>query len=96
MNAVPAFMRSWPARNLKYNSLLFSVSSNQNGYYVSCSSLQYYVWDIMTGCCLGVKNMHIIYRGASDQKGIYRGALTQKRLRTYALYNAVDYSDHSD
>ena len=31
---------------------------------------------------LGVKNMHIIYRGASDEKSIYRGALTQKGLRT--------------
>ena len=26
--------------------------------------------------------MHIIYRGASDEKSIYRGALTQKSLRT--------------
>ena len=31
---------------------------------------------------LGVKNMHIIYRGAPDEKSIYRGALTQKSLRT--------------
>ena len=31
---------------------------------------------------LGVKNMYIIYRGASTEKNIYRGALVQKSLRT--------------
>ena len=34
---------------------------------------------------LGVKNKHIIYRGASDENSVYRGALTRKSLRTSAV-----------
>ena len=40
---------------------------------------------------LGVKNMHIIYRGASDEKSIYRGAVTPKSLRTPDVYDIIDY-----
>ena len=65
--------------NLKYNAILSQFQPKR----VLCL-----VFLLATLCWghydwfLGVKNMHIIYRGASDQKSIYRGALTQKSLRT--------------